>query len=308
MGVKAMEQPAAKSSGANVWYKRQSKLAPYIFVSPFFIIFFTFFFFPSVSALILSFFKWNGVGTPDWIGLRNFQRLFEDANFWQAVGNTIIYVVASLFVVVPISMILAAILNTPILKLRGFWRSAFFSPIVTSSVAIALVFSLLYSRDYGIINAVLGGLGISNIDWLGNPIWAKASIIILIIWRWTGYTAIYFLAGMQSISQELYEAAMIDGANAYQQFLKITLPLLRPVILYVSILVTTGSLQIFEEPYILTRGGPAMATISVAQYLYLYGIGNLKFGLGSAVGLLLFITIFTLSILQLRAYGVFRED
>lgn len=308
MSGKAIERPSPPSTVSYSWYKRQAKLAPYVFIAPFFILFFVFFLFPSLAALVLSFSKWNGVSTPAWIGLRNFQRLFENENFWQAVGNTAIYVFASLFIVVPLSMVLAAILNSRELGWRGLWRSAYFSPIVTSSVAIALVFQLLYSRDYGLINAFLKFFDSPNIDWLGDPIWAKVSIIILIIWRWTGYTAIYFLAGMQTISQELYEAAMIDGASGVQQFLRITLPLLRPVILYVSILVTTGSLQIFEEPYILTTGGPANATLSLAQFLYNYGISNLNFGLGSAVGLLLFVTIFSFSALQLRAFGVFRED
>jgi ABC-type sugar transport system permease subunit len=307
MSVNSVANPPPRVKVSNPWYK-QAKIAPYLFVAPFFILFFTFFLFPGLSALLLSFFKWNGIGSPDWIGLRNFQRLLEDPVFWQAVSNTIIYMLASLFIVVPLSLVLASVLNSRSLKLKGLWRSSFFSPIVTSSVSIALVFSILYSRDYGLFNAFLGKLGLSHINWLGDGNWARVSIIFLIIWRWTGYTSIYFLAGMQTIATEYYEAAMIDGANATQQFLRITLPLLRPVILFVSILVTTGSLQIFEEPYILTRGGPANATLSVAQFLYSQGISNLKFGIGSAVGLFLFITIFSLSALQLRTFGIFRED
>jgi ABC-type sugar transport system permease subunit len=290
------------------WFRQQAKIAPYIFVSPFFILFFIFFLFPGLSALLLSFFKWNGIGSPDWIGLRNFERIFTDPDFWQAVVNTFIYMIASLFIVVPMSLVLASVLNSRTLKLKGLWRSSFFSPIVTSSVAIALVFLILYSKDYGLLNTILDKLGLPFINWLDDKNWAKVSIILLIMWRWTGYTSIYFLAGMQTISEEYYEAAMIDGANAFQQFRRITLPLLRPIILYVSILVTTGSLQIFEETYILTRGGPANATLSVAQYLYNQGISNLKFGFGSAVGLILFMTIFSLSALQLRTFGIFRED
>jgi ABC-type sugar transport system permease subunit len=308
MSVKAKAKPAGSQVSRRTGFQNQAKHAPYFFIAPFFILFFTFFLFPSLAALILSFFKWNGIGSPDWLGVRNFQRLFEDLNFWMAVRNTVIYMLASLFIVVPMSLVLAALLNSRDLGFRDFWRMAYFSPIVTSTVAIALVFSLLYSTDYGLINAFLVQFGLPKINWLGDSNWAKASIVILIIWRWTGYTAVYFLAGMQTISQELYEAAMIDGANAIQQFLRITLPLLRPVILFVSILVTTGSLQIFEEPYILTRGGPANATLSVAQYLYTHGITNLNFGVGSAVGLLLFVTIFSLSALQLRTFGIFRED
>lgn len=308
MSVKPVAGAPPMSHVPQPWYKRQAKIAPYVFTAPFFILFATFFLIPSLSALVLSFYKWNGIGSPDWLGTRNFVRLFEDPVFWQAVGNTFIYMAASLFLCVPLALIVASILNSPSLALRSVWRGAFFSPIVTSSVAIALVFSLLYSQDYGLINSFLSIFGLPKIPWLGDTTWAKVSIIILILWRWTGYISIYLLAGMQTISQELYEAAEIDGANSVQKFLRITIPLLRPVILYVSILVTTGSLQIFEEPYILTSGGPANATMSVAQYLYQHGISQLKFGYGSAVGLMLFLTIFSLSALQLRTFGIFRED
>jgi ABC-type sugar transport system permease subunit len=305
-------QPLAGSSPARKvsqpWFKRQALFAPYLFIAPFYILFFTFFLIPSLTALFISFFKWNGIGTPAWVALRNFDRIFHDPIFWQAAGNTVIYTTASLFLCLPLALVVASILNSPKLGLRGFWRGAFFSPIVTSSVAIALVFKLLYSTDYGLINSFLLNFSLPRINWLGDPSWAKVSIVILILWRWTGYIAIYFLAGLQTISPELYEAAEIDGANTLQKFLRITLPLLRPVILYVSILSTVGSLQIFEEPYILTNGGPANATMSVAQYLYIQGIAQLKFGYGSAVGLLLFVTIFAISALQLRTFGVFRED
>jgi multiple sugar transport system permease protein len=258
------------------WFKRQAKLAPYLFTAPFFILFFVFFLFPSLAALVLSLFKWNGIGAPRWLGFRNFTQLFTDPDFWQAAGNTVIYMLASLFIVIPLAALLAALLNARSLGLKDLWRSSYFTPIVTSTVAIALVFSLLYSKDYGLINAALVSVGLPRINWLGDGTWAKVSIIVLIMWRWTGYTMIYLLAGMQSIS--------------------------------LSVLVVIGSLQIFEEPYILTSGGPANATMSISQYLYIHGIRNLRFGLGSAVGLLLFVVIFSLSALQLRVFGVFRED
>ncbi len=300
----AQSRPASNAR----WFQRQAKLAPYLFTAPFFILFTVFFLLPSIAAIILSFYKWNGISSPEFIGIRNFQRIFADGDFWQAASNTAIYMFASLFVVVPLALVLAALLNNKSLGLRGMWRSAYFTPVVTSTVAIALVFGLLYSTDYGLLNAILQAVGLPRINWLGDGTWAKVSIIILLVWRWTGYQMIYFLAGMQSISQELYEAAMIDGANDRQQFISITIPLLRPVILYVSIIVIIGSLQIFDEPFILTSGGPANATLSVAQYLYIHGIANLRFGLGSAVGLMIFVVVFTLSALQMRAFGIFRED
>jgi multiple sugar transport system permease protein len=308
MSVKSLTTPAGEKTARRPWFQTQAKIAPYVFIAPFYILFIVFFLFPSLSALILSFARWNGIGDPEWIGLRNFQRMFEDPNFWLAVRNTVTYMGASLFIVIPLALVLSSALNSRMLKVRGLWRAAFFSPVVTSTVAIALVFTLLYSRDYGLINAVFLNLGLPAINWLGDGSWARVSIIILLVWRWTGYITIYFLAGMQGISPDYYEASMIDGASSTQQFLRITLPLLRPVILYVSIIVTIGSLQIFEEPYILTSGGPAFATISLAQYLYIHGISNLRFGLGSAVGVILFASIFSLSLLQLRTFGIFRED
>jgi ABC-type sugar transport system permease subunit len=305
----AIDNPVRqKETKGHLWFKSQAKLAPYFFTAPFYILFFVFFLFPSLIAIVLSLYQWNGIGQPKWIGLRNFQRLFADPYFWQAAGNTMIYMLASLLFIIPLALVLAATLNSSSLKLRGFWRSAFFSPIVTSVVAITLVFTLLYSRDYGLINAVLVKFGLPRIDWLGDGRWAKVSIIILTAWRWTGYHTVYFLAGMQSVSQEYYEAAMIDGANSIQQFFKITLPLLRPIILYIVVVVTAGSLQIFEEPFILTGGGPANATMSITQYLYVQGITNLKYGYGSAVGLVLFATVFSISMIQLRAFGIFRES
>src|SRR5205823_3852447 len=180
-------------------------LSPYLFVAPFFVLFITFFLGPSVFALVLSFFRWNAIGTPAWIGSGNYTRLFADPVFWQSVVNTAVYMVASLFLVIPIALILAVVLNSPRLRLKDLWRSMFFSPIVTSSVAITLVFVLLYSRDYGLLNFFLTTLGLPKFDWLGDRNWAKPAIIGLILWRWTGYNMIYFLAGLQSISSEYYE-------------------------------------------------------------------------------------------------------
>jgi ABC-type sugar transport system permease subunit len=300
--------PTGQAHAPSSAFVLQTKLAPYVFVAPFYILFGVFFLLPTLAALVVSLTKWNGIGEPTWLGLRNFQRLAEDPVFWQAVGNTVIYMFASLFIVVPLALVLAAALNVRSLRLISVWRSMFFTPVVTSTVAIALVFGMMYSKDYGLINGLLAQSGLPRIPWLNDGDWAKVSVIILLIWRWTGFTMVYFLSGMQSISEELYEAAMIDGADGVRQFTHITVPLLRPIILFVSIMVITGSLQIFEEPFMLTGGGPANATLSVAQYLYVYGISGLKYGVGSAVGLLLFIAIFSLSALQLRAFGVFQED
>jgi ABC-type sugar transport system permease subunit len=286
----------------------RTNLAPYIFIAPFFILFIIFFLGPSLFALALSFAKWNAITSIHWIGLTNYVRLIQDPVAIQALTNTAVYMVASVVLVMPLALVLATALNSPRLKLQSLWRAMFFSPIVTSSVAITLVFVLLYSHDYGILNYVLSFVGIQPVNWLGDATWAKPAIIGLILWRWTGYNMIYFLAGMQSISQEYYEAAQLDGASSVQQFFNITVPLLRPIILYVSIVTVIGSAQIFDETYILTQGGPANATLSIAQYLYTRGIGRLELGYASAIGMLMFVIIFILSLIQLRSFGGSNEE
>lgn len=282
--------------------------APYVFIAPFFVLFTVFFLGPSVFAFGLSFFRWNAITTPRWIGLTNWVRLFSDPVALQAISNTAVYMIASLFLVIPLALLLAVVLNSPRLRLQFLWRAMFFSPIVTSSVAITLVFVLLYSRDYGLLNYVLSRIGLGSVDWLGDPRWAKPAIIGLILWRWTGYNMIYFLAGMQGISQEYYEAAQIDGANSVQQFFNITIPELRQIIVYVGVITMIGSAQIFDETFILTQGGPANATISIAQYLYTRGMGQLELGYASTIGLLMFAVIFVLSLIQLRVFGTFKTE
>jgi multiple sugar transport system permease protein len=308
MTLRPIEQPAATRAAQSVPRRAPHNPAPYLFIAPFFVLFAVFFLGPSLFALGLSFFKWNAITTPRWIGLTNYVRLFSDPVAIQAITNTAVYMVASLFLVIPLALLLAAALNSPRLRLKGLWRAMFFSPIVTSAVAITLVFVLLYSRDYGLLNFFLASAGLQPVNWLGDPNWAKPAIIGLILWRWTGYNMIYFLAGMQSISQEYYEAAQLDGANGAQQFFHITIPLLRPIILYVSVITMIGSAQIFDETFILTQGGPANATISIAQYLYTRGMGQLELGYASTIGLLMFVVIFILSLIQLRSFGALREE
>jgi ABC-type sugar transport system permease subunit len=287
---------------------RQIQLAPYIFISPFFILFAIFFLFPTVFAIVLGFFKWAALGTPEFFGLRNYERLFSDKTFWQAVQNTAFYSGTSLFVIVPLALVQALALNSKALKLRTLWRVLYFAPIVTSTVAVSLVFRILYNREFGVINNLLLSLGAAPIDWLGSPDWSKIAVMGVVLWRWTGLLAVYFLAGLQSISEELYEAAAIDGANGIQRFFHITIPSLRPVILFVGVIVVIGSIQIFDDPRILTDGGPANSSLSIVQYMYLRGINDLLFGYASAVGMFLFVVIFTLSLLQFRVLRGFGSE
>lgn len=291
---------------------RQDKYAPYFFISPFYILFTIFFLFPTLFALVLGFLKWNSMGTPEWFALRNYERMFGDAVFWQSVGNTVFYASGSLFVVVPLALLEAMALNSKKLRFRTLWRAIYFAPIVTSAVAISLVFRMFYNREYGLLNNFIVALGGLPVDWLGNQGVAKIAVMGVVIWRWTGLLAVYFLAGLQSIPEELYEAAAIDGASSFQRFTNVTLPSLRPVLLFVSVIVLIGSLQIFDDPQILfgsgTPGGPGNAGLSIVQYLYGRGIGQLLFGYASAVGLFLFVIIFVLSLIQFRVFRGFEND
>jgi len=291
---------------------RPEKVAPYFFVSPFFILFFIFFLLPSLAALVLGFFRWSSLGTPEFFGLRNYERLFADPIFWKSVKNTLFYSGVSLFVIVPLALLEALALNSSRLRFSTFWRAIYFAPIVTSAVAISLVFRHLYNSQYGLINQILLALGGMPIDWLGDGSYVKIAVMGELLWRWTGLISIYFLAGLQSIPEELHEAAAIDGANEIQRFFHITLPMLRPVTLFVSVIVLIGSLQIFDDPQVLfgtaNPGGPANAGLSIVQYLYGRGINQLLYGYASAVGLFLFLIIFALSLFQFRVFRGFESE
>jgi multiple sugar transport system permease protein len=287
---------------------RQDRYAPYLFISPFYILFILFFLFPTAFALVLGFLKWSSLGTPTFFGLNNYQHLFAQDVFWKAVGNTFFYALASLGIIVPLALLEALALNSRMLRFKTLWRVVYFAPIVCSTVAVSLIFRMLYNKDFGTINGFIMALGGFPIDWLGDEHFAKAAVMGVVIWRWTGLLAVYFLAGLQSIPEELHEAAAIDGANGASRFFYITLPLLRPVILFVSVIVLIGSMQIFDDPQILTLGGPANATISITQYLYTQGITNLLYGYASAVGVFLFVVILILSLVQFRVFRGFGTE
>ena len=309
MSVTDLEQTRSPLEREDRRNLRQRQLAPYIFISPFFILFAIFFLFPTVFALILGFFNWRGLGQPEWFALRNYERLFRDQIFWQSVQNTIFYSGFSLFIIVPLALLQAMALNAKALRFKTLWRILYFAPIVTSTVAVAIVFRIIYNKEFGLLNNIIIAMGGTPVDWLGNPAVNKWAVMGVVVWRWTGLLAVYFLAGLQSIPQELHEAAAIDGANAFRRFLHVTLPSLRPVILFVSVIVLIGSMQIFDDPQVLFGGGgPANSGLSIVQYLYTRGINDLLFGYASAVGLFLFVTIFVLSLVQFRVFRGFEEN
>ncbi|WP_312859665.1 carbohydrate ABC transporter permease [Peribacillus huizhouensis] len=263
-----------------------------------------FYFYPMVQALILSF--KSGAGTNlQFVGLDNYLRLFTDPTFIAALKNTVIYLIIQVPIMIILAMLISVLLNNKKLKLKGFFRTAIFLPCITSLVAYSVVFKYLFATD-GIINKMLINVSLISepIQWLTDPFWAKVTIIIAITWRWTGYNMIFYLSALQNVDHSIYEAAKIDGANAFQQFFKITIPMLKPIILFTSITSTIGTLQLFDEVMNITKGGPGTATLTISQYIY-----NLSFkytpdfGYAATVSYAVVIMIVFFSILQFKAAG-----
>ena len=290
----------------------QRRLAPYFFISPFFVGYAVFFVYPVGHAFYLSFFRQTGIGsTPSFVGLGNYLKLFGDEKFIKSVFNTSYYAAGSVFVIVPVALALALALNVRRLPMREFFRLFFFSPMITSGVVVAIIFRLVFEERYGLINNfILAPLGLPQQGWLITPALMMPSVIILGLWRYAGVNALYFLAGLQSIPTEVHEAAAIDGANRWQIFRHITLPLLRPTLLFVIVIAIIGSYNLFGEPYLLfgPEGGTRNAGLFMTMYLYLNGFRFMKFGYAAAIGYALTIIILVLSLIQLRLLGAFQED
>ena len=284
---------------------RSEKIAPYFFISPFYIIFTIFFLIPTVASFVLAFYKWKGVKAPKPRGWGNYEYLFfKDQNFWEIFQNTIFYSAGSVFITIPLALLLALALNNQSLKLKPFWRLVFFSPIVTSVVAAALTFKMILNSEFGLLNYAISFMGIEPINWVESSSTSKWSVMMLVVWRWTGLTCIYFLAGLQFIDRTLYEAAKIDGATAWHQFWYVTLPQLAPVTLFVCIIVSIGSFQIFEDVFVMYSGNdvPTHAK-SMVVYILERGFQQLKLGFGSSIGVFMFICIFIISLLQFRTFA-----
>ncbi|WP_426450134.1 carbohydrate ABC transporter permease [Paenibacillus sp. S-38] len=269
-------------------------LAPYLMISPFYLLFIVFGLFPILFSLYLAFHAWDGLGEMKFVGLRNFTNLItDDPDFWISVGNTFAIWFMSTVPQLFAALVVAFLLNAAFLKFKDGFRAIYFLPNITSIVAVAIIFGSFFGTEFGLINGLLGVAGLPRIDWLNDTLWVKAAISLMVIWRWTGYNAIIYLAGLQSIPNDLYEAATIDGASKTQQFLSITLPLLKPIILFTVILSTIGGMQLFTEPMILTgnSGGATKGGLTLVLYLYNQAFVNQMFGYASAIAWVLFILI-----------------
>lgn len=278
----------------------------FVSLSTFFIGLFVFY--PTVQSFITS--LKSGMGNNlQFVGLDNYKRMLTDATFLKAVGNTFIYLLVQVPVMIVLALIIASILNDKKLKFNGFFRTAIFLPCVTSLVAYSIIMKSIFATD-GLVNQFLMSLHIiSNpIQWVTHPVWAKILIIIAITWRWTGYNMIFYLSGLQNIDPSVYEAASIDGASTFKKFTKITIPLLKPIILFTTITSTIGTLQLFDEVVNITKGGPANATTTISHYIYnLCFTYTPNFGYAAAVAYVIVIMIIILSLIQFKVGGDSNE-
>lgn len=271
------------------------------FVIPSVILIILFVFYPMVQALITSF--QTGAGNNlTFAGIANYKRLLTDTTFRKALFNTILYLIIQVPIMILLALVISSMLNNKKLKFKGFFRTAIFLPCVTSLVAYSIVFKSLFATD-GFVNAILMKLNLiaEPISWITDPVWAKVLIILAITWRWTGYNMVFYLSGLQGIDDSIYEAADIDGAGAFEKFKSITLPMLKPIILFTTINSTIGTLQLFDETMNITQGGPANATITISQYIYniLFKYSP-DFGYVAAVSYVIVVMIVVLSFIQMK--------
>lgn len=268
--------------------------AGWMFAAPALTVIGLFFGLPVIAALALSLTDFDIYALADlnnlrFVGLGNYAGLLQNPLFWKSLGNTLYFVVVGVPLSVAMSLGAALLLHSKAGRFKPFFRTAFFAPVVTTVVAVAVIWRYLFHTKYGLVNWGLSSVGIDAIDWLGDPHWAMPTIILFAVWKNFGYNMIIFLAGLQSIPEDLYEAARIDGAGTWKQFRHVTLPLLGPVLLLVSILTMAGYFQLFAEPYVMTQGGPLESTKSVLYLMYEEGFKWWNLGNASAVAFLLFV-------------------
>ncbi len=316
------EPTAAAEMRTSSWFRLQERAAPYLFVSPFLILFALFGLYPIIKSIVLSLYITSGPKDQVFVGLENFRFLLQDQDFHIAVWNTAVFAFWSVFVRLPLALGLALLLSQRWLRGREWFRLAFFSPNLLGQVFVAVLFSVLFVPQYGLLNTVLQPVTaflhrylpfvpVVALDtkWLANPALVMPALVLTSLWMYVGFNMIYFLAALQAVDRDLYEAATVDGANAWQQFLAVTLPGIRPVAVFVLITSTIGSFQLFELPYIMLGNGPGpnKAGLTIVMYLYQTGFLSGDLGYASAVGWTLALGLLVISLIQMRLTGVLRR-
>ncbi len=305
----------ARTSVRPRWRRAVRAWPAYAAIAPFFILFLCFGLYPTAYSLVLSFQKWNGLGAPEWVGLDNYVLLVSDETFWLSVRNTFVIFALSTIPMMIIALVVAAMLNNAV-RYSTALRIAYFVPNITSVVAMAILFGAIFGESFGLANAFLNAVGLSDVRWLTSPFGIQLTVSILITYQWTGYNAIIFLAGMQSIDSEVYEAAKVDGAGPVRSFFSITLPLLRPTMIFVLIVSTITGLQSFTEAQVLTggpsttnpnSGGAGQGGLTMVLYFYQQAFSHNKFGYGASIAWGIFLIVLVFVIISWR-YSVKRED
>ncbi|MBN8428803.1 MAG: sugar ABC transporter permease [Xanthomonadales bacterium] len=284
------------------------RLVAWWFIAPALLVIGVFFLLPAAASFLLSLTDFDLYALADplnlrWVGFDNYTELLQRPLFWQAMANTLYFVIVGVPLSILVSLSAAVLLQDAAARATAFFRTALFAPVVTTVVAVAVIWRYLFHTRYGWINYALDGIGIAPVDWLGDPQWAMPTLILFAVWKNFGYNMIILLAGLQAIPTDLYEAARIDGANRWQQFRHITLPGLQPMLLMVAILTTAGYFQLFAEPYVITEGGPVQSTLSVLYLMFEEGFKWWNLGMASAVAFTLFAMMLTVTLLLSRLAG-----
>lgn len=279
--------------------RTRRRLAPYLFVLPFVVIFLAFSVYPLIFTARLSFTNWHGAGAAEWVGWGNYAYLLTSPAFWSSLGNSAVLWLLIVPVQMALAVVVAVLLDSAKLRLRGMYRVAFIVPFVTPLVAVAQIWVVLFDQDHGAVNALLGAVGIPDIGWLTTSAWAKPTLALLFLWKTTGFIVIILLSGLQSIDRSMYEAADLDGASPVRQLWSITVPLLRRTIMFAVVLQTLAVFQMFAEPFVVTQGGPYNSTTTAGYYLYNH-ITRADLGTGAANSFLLVILVMILSLAFVR--------
>jgi len=277
----------------------------YLFLAPAMTAIFVFFFLPVLAALVMSFTDFDIYSLGDmsrarFIGFSNYLNLFQNPLFWKALGNTAYFVVVGVPLSIMTSMLVALALNSKLTRFKSLFRFSYFLPVVTTLVAVAVIWRYIYHPRFGLANYLLSLIGIKPVDWLGNPHWAMPALIIMAVWKGFGYNMIIFVAGLQNIPETLYEAARLDGANGWQEFRNVTIPMLSQTTGFITITTLIGYCQFFAEPYVMTDGGPLNSTLSIVLLMYKEGFKFWRMGYSAAIAFILFGIILILTIVQLR--------
>lgn len=281
------------------WARNERLLVPYIFISPNIIVFAAFMLFPILFAFYMSFHEWSLIGVPQFNGLDNYVRMVHDELFWQSLGHTVVFTAGTVPTSIALGLAAAMLLNRE-LPARGLLRSVIFLPVIVSGVVTALVAAWIFNDNYGVINSLLKAAGLEPIPWLSSPTWAMPSIIITTLWIRIGFCMVVYLAGLQGIPSEYYDAAQVDGASGWRQFRHITWPLLAPTTFLLLVINVIFSFHVFDLIYVMTGGGPGFSTTVLVQYIYESAFASREMGYASAMGIVLYLLIVVLTVFQWR--------